>query len=301
MNPFRSPLLVILAVFVVAVLFAILRLNLQEPRADRNWEPEFARLTTFEDLGGGRWRLNNLRYWTWNESGPKDTVWGDLTIDENAVTALWYYVQPFGGWDGIAHTFVVFELAGKDGEAADYIGVSVEARRQIGEVYSALSGLFRAYELTYLWASEKDLLTRRAVYIPDELYGYRLNVAPQTARAALRHFITRTNDLAAGPRFYNTLFSNCTNELAKTVNGGGEDFIPYHYSFVLTGFADRYLHRLGYLGEPDSDFAAIRRAGHLNTTVRATVRANAGASEKAFSKAVRAGRQASDNHQINRR
>ena len=111
----------------------------------------------------------------------------------------------------------------------------------------------------------------------------------QTARAALRHFITRTNDLAARPRFYNTLFSNCTNELAKTVNdGGGGDIIPYHYSFVLTGFADRYLHRLGYLGESDIDFAAIRSAGHLN----AIVRANAGASEMAFSKAIRAGLEA---------
>ena len=304
MNPYRSPLLVILAIVVVAVLLAILQLDFKEPRANRDWEPEFANLTTFEDLGGGRWRLNNLRYWTWNKSGSQDKIWGARIVDENAVTALWYYVQPFGGWDGIAHTFLVFELSGEGGEA-DYIGVSVEARRQIGEVYSALSGLFRAYELTYLWASEKDLLTRRAVYMPDELYGYRLNVPPQTARAALRHFIARTNDLAARPRFYNTLFSNCTNELAKTVNGGSDEFIPYHYSFVLTGFADRYLHRLGYLGEPGRDFAAIHRAGHVN----AIVRANAGASEKAFSKAVRAGleaaaipgRQASADHPVSYR
>jgi hypothetical protein len=288
MRPFQSPVLVVLAIAVVAVLFAILRFNFKEPRDDRNWEPEFASLTTFEDLGGGRWRLNNLRHWTWGKSGPEDKTWGDRIVDENAVTALWYYVQPFGGWDGIAHTFVVFELAGNDGETADYIGVSVEARRETGEAYSAPAGVFRAYELTYLWASEKDLLTRRAVYLPDELYGYRLNVSPQTARAALRHFIDRTNNLAARPRFYNTLFSNCTNELAKTVNGGGEDIIPYHYSFVLTGFADRYLHRLGFLGEKSREFAAIRRAGHLN----AIVRASAGASEKAFSRAIRAGLEA---------
>ncbi|HSG94474.1 MAG TPA: DUF4105 domain-containing protein, partial [Afifellaceae bacterium] len=201
MQPSRLPLLVILAIAVVALLFAILRLNFMQARDDRNWEPEFANLTTFQDLGGGRWRLNNLRHWTWNKSGPEDKIWDNRVIDENTVTGLWYYVQPFGGWDGIAHTFLVFELAGKDdGETVDYIGVSVEARRQVGEAYSAWSGLFRAFELTYLWASEKDLLTRRAVYLPDELYGYRLNVSPQTARAALRHFITRTNELAASPR-----------------------------------------------------------------------------------------------------
>ena len=57
---------------------------------------------------------------------------------------------------------------------------------------------------------------------------------------------------------------------------------------MLTGFADRYLHRLGYLGETDSDFAAIRSAGHLNTIVRA----NAGAGEKTFSQAIRAGHKA---------
>ncbi len=278
--------MVLLAVLVVAVLFAILRLNFKEPRDDRNWEPEFADLSTFDDLGDGRWRLNNLRHWTWNQSGSGQVIWGDRIIDENAVSALWYYVQPFGDWGGIAHTFLVFELEGGDGSGrTDYIGVSVEARREIGEVYSALAGLFRAYELTYLWASEKDLLTRRVLYLPDELYGYRLNVSRQMARAALRHFIARTNDLAARPRFYNSLFSNCTNELAETVNAGGEDVIPYHYSFMLTGYADRYLHALGFLGEPDSDFAAIRRAGHLN----AIVRANAGASEKAFSQAIRAG------------
>jgi len=302
MRPYPPPLLVFLAIAVVAALFAILRFDLKEPRADRNWEPEFARLTTFEDLGGGRWRLDNLRHWTWNQSGPEEQVWGNRTIDENAVSGLWYYVQPFGGWNGIAHTFVVFELAGGDGKAADFIGISVEARRETGEAYSAPAGLLRTYELTYLWASEKDLLTRRAVYLPEELYGYRLNVPPQTARAALRHFIARTNDLAARPRFYNTLFSNCTNELAKTVNdGSGKDLVPYHYSFVLTGFADRYLHRLGYLGEADSDFAAIRRAGHLNTIVRA----NAGAGETAFSQAIRAGLQTAAgsvlDHALNRR
>ncbi len=164
----------------------------------------------------------------------------------------------------------------------------MEARRQVGESYSALAGIFRTYELIYLWATEKDLLTRRAVYLPDDLYGYRLNVSPQTARAALRHFIARTNQLAGRPRFYNTLFSNCTNELAKTVNGSGEEVIPYHYSFVLTGYADRYLHRLGYIGDGDRDFATIRKSSRAN----AIVRANAGAGERGFSKAVRAGLQA---------
>jgi hypothetical protein len=262
----------------VAALAAILWLR--TPSFDREWTDDVARLADIAAAEDGTVLISNIRDWDYDADGPVRKRWEDGTYDPRLLRAIWFNLDPFPAWDGVAHTFLVFEFA--EGTPSRFLGVSVEARKQRGETYSGLKGLFRQYELLYVWASESDLIKRRAVYLDEDVYQYRLNLKPEQMALIFNAFLERTRELTREPRFYNTLLSNCTNELAATIRGNGGN-LPWHYSYYLTGHADRFLHRLGYIVPADSDFPDIRAAA-LQTS---TVLANGGLSGNAFSEAIR--------------
>jgi hypothetical protein len=250
------------------------------PRADRDWTQDVSRQPTALVRSDGTVAITDIRDWDYDETGPTRRAWRDGTYDPDRLVALWFNLDPFPDWDGVAHTYLVFEFAA--GTPQRYLGISVEARKQRGETYSGLKGLFRQYELLHVWASESDLVKRRGLYLGEDVYQYRLELAPEQVRAVFSAFIQQTQALAERPRFYNTLLSNCTNELARTIRRTGGE-IPRHYSFYLTGFADSYLHRLGYIVPAGGDFAEIRKAALRNQLIRS----HAGRDGAAFSDAIR--------------
>jgi len=253
------------------------------PRADRNWEAALARAPQFTPQvtdQGGAWALDHLRAFEFDATGATTKNWRPASIDPAALTEIWFFIEPFGRWDGVAHSFLSFVFAGGNPQT---ISVSVEARREEGEDYSAIRGAFNAYELIYLWSTEKDILTRIGVYLDHDLYAYRLDVTPEQARAILDHFITRTNRLSERPRFYNTLTSNCTNELAKAVNDAFPGALPWHLSHVLTGRSAERLHALEFV-EGGADFEAIKARAEIGAVVRTLD----GAGDDAFSEQWRA-------------
>lgn len=234
------------------------------PRSDRDWTEDVSRQPGAVHRADGTVTITDIRDWNYDGAGPTQREWRQGTYDPARLVALWFNLDPFPAWDGVAHTFLVFEFA--PGTPDRFLGVSVEARKQRGQAYSGLKGLFRQYELLHVWASESDLLKRRGLYMGEDVYQYRLDLAPDQVRAVFMAFVEQTRALAERPRFYNTLLSNCTNELARTIRRTGGE-IPMHYSFFLTGFADSYLHSLGYIEPAGGDFADIRRAARKNALI----------------------------------
>lgn len=84
----------------------------------------------------------------------------------------------------------------------------------------------------------------------------------------MRNFLRTTAALEKTPRFYNTLFHNCTNELGK------EAKIPWNFSFVLTGKSPDYLFRKGLI--PCGSIAEARQRADMTAWLKAP-----GAGEKA--------------------
>lgn len=252
----------------VAALIAVLMIAvmMRTPRADRTWVRELSRAPSFEAAGDGRWLLHDLRAFEYKGDGAPEEAWRDTVIDEADLAEIWFFVEPFEGFSGAAHTLVSFVFAGETDET---IAMSVEARKEQGEVYSGVNGLFNKFELIYQWATEKDLLTRIAVELDHEIYAYRLNVTPAQARKILAHFIARTNELAERPRFYNTFTSNCTNELAKAAKSAFPKALPWHYSHILTGYSAERLHDLGFLGDKAAPFEEMKAQAAARTAIRA--------------------------------
>ena len=62
-------------------------------------------------------------------------------------------IEPQPGSQLAAHTLLLFEFEGDR-----LLGLTIEARRERNEDYSALRGIFNAFELAYVWGTARDFL-----------------------------------------------------------------------------------------------------------------------------------------------
>jgi hypothetical protein len=223
-------------------------------RHDRAWMPYLADTAHVEQMGD-EVIVSPVLDWRYDAAGPTTQSQRDAQFDVDALSDVWFVLEPQPGNALAAHTFLMFEFEGGLLE-----GLTIEARLEEDEEYSALRGLFRAYELAYVWGSARDLLTRRAVYLDHEVYIYPLTLTPDEKRWLLTSLLARTADLEERPRFYNTIFSNCTNELAKAVD------LRWRPSFIFTGRSDNHLYRAGTIS--GESFEAAKARADMTTFIR---------------------------------
>lgn len=243
---------------------------MRSAKADRDWRAEFTRAARIADPEADAVTIENLRNFAFDADGIAQSDWRTARIAPARIAEIWYFVEPFAATDLFGHSFLTFVFAPDDDESAPHaISVSVEARLEKNEDYSAIAGLFRAYELAYVWSEEKDILSRIAVKLDHEVEAYRLALAPQTREAIFRHFVKRTEAIAERPRFYNTIFSNCTNELAKSVNDAIPGALPWRPAWILTGRSAAYLHRRNVIEPRAHRFESIRARAGVGEAVRA--------------------------------
>lgn len=225
------------------------------PRADRDWYPYLAP-TAHATADAERFAVRPVSDWSYAGAGPTAETYTEASFTYADLRTVWFVLEPQPGSKLAAHTFLMFEFTGDR-----LLGLTIEARREADEKYSAVRGAFNAYELSYLWASARDLLTRRAVMLEHDVFIYPVAIDAAQREQLLRNVLARTAELEANPRYYNTLFSNCTNELAKAAG------LRWNYAWVLTGASDNYLFREGLI--PGDDFPTAEAAAKRTDLVRA--------------------------------
>ena len=239
---------------------------------EREWSPPLAKVASFQAAGDDRYTLENVRAWEYGLDGPLRKEWETAAVTVGDIAEVWFFIEPFAGNPLFAHSFLSFVFEDAAG-ARQTLSISVEARKEANEAYSAFRGALRAYELLYVWSTEKDVLSRIAIKLDHTLYAYKLELTQDQAKSIFEHFVKRTNELAAKPRFYNTLHSNCTNELAKAVNDAYKGALPWHRSWVMTGRSAKWLYRLGFIGEKSERFEALTRRSDIQPFVKEFVTA----------------------------
>lgn len=122
------------------------------------------------------------------------------------------------------------------------LAVSIEARREKDEPDTLLRGVFKQYEIGYIWADERDVIALRTLWRGEEVALHRTSLTPEQGRRLLLDMMERSNGLEEQPEFYNTLTDNCTNAIARHVNHIRGKKVPWWRGEVLTG---RY-EKLGY-------------------------------------------------------
>ena len=225
----------VLAVFLVITVGLTYIFSL-EPSHERDWKSYYEKTPDVVLNEDGTVTIENLRDWNHDETNVLSQDWRTVTLDPREVERMWFGYSGFSKLPLLAHTFVSFEFI--DGEVYT---LSIEARREADESFSAFLGLFNQYDLWYGWGTERDFVGVRTFLLEQPVEIYPLNLDREQAGAVFLALATQTAELHDNPRFYNTFHSNCTNELADTIDDAYPGSIPYHVAQNLPGLSLSYL------------------------------------------------------------
>jgi len=253
-----------------AIVFAILLAYWSsiEPKQDRDWAPEYARLA-YATVNGDQVTLHNIRNFDYRTETDFTPRYYAKTFDLAQLDSVDIIASYWAG-DAIAHIIVSFGFAGKD-----FLAVSIETRRERNETYSSIAGFFKQYGLFYVVADERDLVRLRTNYRkdpPEDVYLYRIRgSASDNARRFFLDYIRKINSLAEKPEFYNTLTTNCITSVLthSRVNPGSH---PLSWKILLSGYVPQYLHERQAV-DTSLPFEELRSRSRINAAARAADKA----------------------------
>lgn len=252
----------ILAAVAVVVATAVAVWVSIRPRSDRTWIVEHAVLPEAV-VEGPLVRVRNVRNFAYTARDRFTPGYEDRTYDLDKLVSVWYVLTPFSmDWRGPAHSFVSFGFAD-----SQFVAISVEARREPGETYGALAGLFKRFELFYVVGDERDLVGRRAVFDEDRTYVYPIRAKPERMRAMFLAMLERANRLRARPEFYNSLTNNCTSNVIAHVNQIAPRTVPSGFKTILPGYTDEVAFQLGLI-DTELDLEGARQKYLVNDRAR---------------------------------
>lgn len=233
------------------------------PSHERVWTVETARVP-YAIIDGDRVTMHNIRNFSYRSETDFTPAYYDKTYDLSKLDSVDLYAVYWMG-PAIAHTIISFGFDGKD-----YLAVSIEARKEEGEGYSAIKGFFRQYEQIYIVADERDVVRLRTNFRnnpPEDVYRYRVQGSPEVARGFFLSYVEAINKAKEQPDFYNTLLANCTNVIWMHAQVNPER-VPFSWKILASGYAPEYLYQMGRL-DTSVSFAELQRQGYVNPIAQA--------------------------------
>jgi hypothetical protein len=234
-----------------------------QPSNSRDWLPDVAVLP-YADIAGNQITIHNIRNCDYRTETDYNVRHYDKTFNLDKLRTADLYLVYWGS-PNIAHTMVSF---GFDG--GDYVCMSIETRKEKGESYSAVKGLFHQFELTYIIADERDLVRLRTNYRQgEEAYLYRARMTPEQSRKLFLDYLRRANELRERPEWYNALTDNCTT--AIRTQRAATDRAPWDWRMLVNGHLDELLYKRAMIAT-NLPFAELKKECHINRRARAAER-----------------------------
>jgi hypothetical protein len=248
------------ATFAAFVLVLAWWLSLKPGNA-RPWQPDVAQ-TAWAEVKGDEVTLHNVRNCDYRTESDFTPRWETRTVRLSQLTGLDFAVCYWGSpW--MAHPIASFQFA--DGLPVCF---SIETRKEIGERYSAIGGLYRQYELIYIVADERDVIRVRTNFRQGEdVYLYRTMAPPAKARERFMEYIGALNNLHEHPRWYNAATTNCTTSIRTQRAAAAR--APWDWRLLLNGKADELLFGRGLLSTGGLPFSELKRGARINAAAMA--------------------------------
>lgn len=230
------------------------------PSNQRDWEPEWGR-TPSATVDGDAVTIRNFRNFDSTGDGKTVERWETRTVRLSKLRGIDFFLNYWGS-PLIAHPIFSFDF-GPDGRVA----FSIETRREKGEPYTTVGGLYKIYELCYVVADERDVIrVRTNVRKGEDVYLFRLAVKPEKARERFMEYIGTINSLAERPQFYNVLTANCTTSVRNHI--APQDRKPLDWRLIANGKMDELMAERGIFQVKDLPLAELKRRGHINPAAR---------------------------------
>jgi hypothetical protein len=231
-----------------------------QPSNDRDWQPDVA-LLSYAEINGSKVTVHNIRNCDYRTETDFDVRHYDKTFDLDRLRTADLFMVYWGS-PHMAHTMVSFGF-----EGGEYVCFSIETRKEKGEGYSAVKGLFRQFELTYVAADERDVVRLRTNYRQaEEAYLYRLRGSSEQARRFFLDYVHRMNSLQQRPKWYSAVTDNCTTGI-RTQRAAG-DRAPWDWRILINGHADTLLYERGAIAT-NLPLAELKERAHINQRARA--------------------------------
>lgn len=249
-------------VFLIAgiVLIRLITNIFTEPSHDRDWSLDQAVLPhiQFDSEDKNQVHISNIRNFTYSSTTAYEVNYYDKTFDIQSLDKVWYIVEPFSGIPGSAHTMLSFEFATKTTTATatntvtetkrDFLAISVEIRKEKGESFHPIKGLFNQYEIMYVIADEKDAIQLRTNHRKDLVYMYPVRADKQKVQALFLSMLEAAQQLHDTPEFYNTITNTCTTNIVSHVNKVTPGRVPWlNLAVLFPASSDKLALSLGLL------------------------------------------------------
>jgi hypothetical protein len=263
-----------LALLVALIISVHLLAHLDPPRNDRDWGADQEFIPEIE-IQGNQVTIKNFRYCRYRSTTDYDVSWETRTYDLDKLIGVDFVVEPFSSWRGLAHTFLTFSFS--DG---DYVSISVEIRKEKGEIYSPLSALYWNFELTYVIGDERDPIGLRANIRKDPVHLYPIKARKDQVQKLFLSMLKRANKLSQKPEYYDSLFNTCTTNISRHLFENFNLDLGFDIRILFPGYSDAIAFELGLI-DTDKALAEARDLYLINK------RSYFGAKRNAWSKQIR--------------
>ncbi|HIF15894.1 MAG TPA: DUF4105 domain-containing protein [Candidatus Poseidoniales archaeon] len=217
------------------------RVRPRKPTLDRKWWSDCAEHASV-NMDGDNFTIQNVRDFTWRSSRDHDISWIEKKVNTNEIKDVWFIIDHFHKIRGLAHTMLSFEF--NDGQVLTF---SFETRREIGDKYHPWDGMWRAFELYLLVATERDALHLRTNVRSHKVHMYRVNAPEGKPKALFEQLCNRINQLLERPEWYHTLSASCSTTIISQVNTITPGRIPKTWRALLPGHAARAAFKYGLI------------------------------------------------------
>jgi len=227
---------------------------------DRPWQRDLDRVA-WAEVNGDEVTLHGVRNCDYRTETDFTPRWETRKVRLSQLTGLDLAINYWGSpW--MAHPIASFQFAD-----APPVCFSIETRKEIGESYSAIGGIYRQYELIYVVADERDVIRVRTNFRQGEdVYLYRTTATPEQARERFREYLAALNELRSRPRWYNALTTNCTTSIR--VQRSAEKRAPWDWRLLVNGKGDELLFERGAIVAGGLPFAELKRRSRINDRAR---------------------------------
>jgi hypothetical protein len=241
-----------------------------------NWQPDVAQLA-WAEIHGDEVTLHNIRHCDYRTESDYTPRWETRTVRLSQITGIDLAINYWGSpW--VAHPIASFQFAD-----ALPICFSIETRKQIGQTYSAIGGLYRQFTLIYIVADERDVIRVRTNFRQGEdVYLYHTTATPTQARERFLEYLRSLNDLRECPRWYHALTTNCTT--AIRAQHPAAERTPWDWRLLVNGKGDELIFERASIVTGGLSFAELKKRALINSVAQ-----EAGDAPD-FSQRIRAGR-----------
>lgn len=208
-------------------------------RNDRDWRPEVS-VMPHAIIEGDRVRITGVRNFDYRSRTDFTVRHEEREVDLAHLTGVDFFLSTWTD-KPIAHTFVSFLF-----DNAPPLSISIEARLEKNEKYSAIPSLFKQFELIYVVGEERDLVRVRSNYRNERVYLYHTHAGNAGARRLFLSYVEKMNQLVEKPEYYALFSNNCTVNIDRHAHREGKG-MSYDPRLLINGYADRFAYAKGLL------------------------------------------------------